>query len=203
MQWRKNSYSRPRNVVTRITKWYELSTKQNLHSCACYCSIQDTWSEVLFALEPLLRGLKIFILHVVFWFWFLIDSLFFPLCVDFHHLLWRRANTRNYHTLLSCFSVVIQFSLPGLFFAVKISWQKTSKHKVLNKVFSFNSAVNRSRQCRQARSSSVSLHIMAWSLGSPGHHCFLNVPSQVKDNSGCWPWACSHSLQVSGRNRHR
>lgn len=80
---------------------------------------------------------------------------------------------------------------------------KTSKHKVLNKVFSFNSAVNRSWQCRQARSSSVSLHIVAWSLGSPGHHCFLNVPSQVKDNSGCWPWACYHSLQVSGRNRHR
>lgn len=100
-----------------------------MHSCACYCSIQDTWSEVLFALEPLLRGLKIFILHVVFWFWFLIDSLFFPLCVDFHHLLWRRANTRNYHTLLSCFPVVIQFSLPGLFFAVKISWQKRQNTK--------------------------------------------------------------------------
>ena len=136
-------------------------------------------------------------------FCYLFDSLFFPLCVDFHYLLWRRANTRNYHTLFSCFPVVIQFSLPGLFFAVKISWQKTSKHKVLNKVFLFNSAVNRSRQCRQARSSSVSLHIMAWSLGSPGHHCFLNVPSQVKDNSGCWSWACYHSLQVSGRNRHR
>lgn len=135
-------------------------------------------------------------------FCYLFDSQLFPLCVDFYHLLWRRANTRNYHTLLSCFPVVIQFSLPGLFFAVKISWQKR-QNKVLNKVFSFNSAVNRSWQCRQARSSSVSLHIVAWSLGSPGHHCFLNVPSQVKDNSGCWPWACYHSLQVSGRNRHR
>ena len=62
-------------------------------------------------------------------FCYLFDSQFFPLWVDFYHLLWRRANTRNYHTLLSCFPVVIQFSLPGIFFAVKISWQKRQNTK--------------------------------------------------------------------------
>ena len=203
MQWRKNSYSRPRNVVTRITKWYELSTKQNLHSCACYCSIQDTWSEVLFALEPLSRRLRIFILHVFFSFLLFIRLTIFP---TLSRLL-SFALTKGEHSKLS--HTFVLFPSGNSIFVTRplLCCQniltKTSKRKVLNRVFSFNSAVNRSWQYRQARSSSVSLHIVAWSLGSPGHHCFLNVPSQVKDNSGCWPWACYHSLQVSGRNRHR